>query len=487
MKKHQLAAVCAVLGIALTGCAGKRNNDLISSVTGSRSLIESNSTLNDSPAVSETTSNKAATKSVIRKTDKTTTSAVKEVQSPAMVFAGIAQKALDDLYRHFWTEKDGGHFIDTHGEKEEVKKFTAFWCSSIAVFCLQNYYEATGDLDTKNRIALQWQHILNSFNEEQLTGLLGRAPNTAADDAGWDALYYIRMYEILGDKKALQYAGKLVRNSFEHWKDGDLSNGMWYSDYSQYNEQWKSVYCGAHVLVALKYSELTKGTEYYDQKLYDDAMKLYTWIENNLRRDKVVTYEDGLQSGKPYTIDTIDYLYWTDFNVNRKTRVEKNGPDGGTRPNDITDNGSVSSLFGNMMMASINAILYRTTGNDQYRVKAVQTANSMSKIYNKGGSFINDRDANVNATFYNDYIKEVLPLKGISEEAKELVKTTALNIYNDCRTAEGYYKVCWRKLPPGFSCLRDVQKHYEYMQVSATSVTMITGAALAEKLGIIRG
>lgn len=400
----------------------------------------------------------------------------------------MAKKALADMNGHYWTDKDGGHYIDTHGGTEEVTNFIAFWCSSIPVFALHTYYAATNDEDAKAKIAAQWQHIQDKFREEQLTGRLGQAPNTAADDAAWDALYYLRTYQITGDTKALDYARLLVRNSFDHWAiDGDLSNGMWYCDPTLYEgDIWASTYCAAHILVTLEYCDITRGTDDFDQELLDDAMKLYQWIEEHMRRDRVKTYENGLQNGDSYTVNTVDYLYWMDYNFDRSTRTEKNGPDGGTRPDDITDNGSVSALLANMLMSSINAILYRQTGEDIYRQKAVETANSMTKRYNIAGSLINDRDAYTNATFVYEYVKEVLPLEGIEPATIEVIGSTARNIVQDCRTEEGFYKVCWRKIPlGGKACTRDVQKEYEKMQVTATTVSMVCGAALAEQMGLL--
>ena len=401
-------------------------------------------------------------------------------------YRNAAKQVMTDLLSHYWTDKDGGHVIDTHGGTEEVEDFIAFWCSSIMVFAMESYYQATGDADVLDKIRLQWEHIQRSFTEQQLTSNMGHAPNTAADDAGWDALYYLKMYKLFGDETALRYAHDTVWNAFVHWAvDGDLSNGMWYNNFEQYNDRWISTYCAVHILVALEYSEITKGTDRYDEDLYTMAMELYGWIENHMRRDRVVTIKDGLQNGDSYTISSIDSLYWVDYNVNRSTRVEKNGPDGGTRPMDITDNGSVSGLFANMLMAAVNAMLYRQTGEEIYRDKAVSTANSMTKIYGVGGSYINDRDPYTNTTFLYHFITEVLPLEGITQETMDLLGTTASNIMKYSRTEDGYYKICWRNTNNYPIVKADATGEYMKMQVSATTANIVLGAALAEKRGIL--
>ena len=392
-------------------------------------------------------------------------------------FMALSSTAINDMYRLFWTNQNGGHIC---GDSQDGNGNTSMiWESTMLVLAMENYYVATGDTTAKDKIRAQWQYIRSVYDNRSITGNMGYAPNSAADDAGWTAMFLMTVYHVLGDKEALSMARTVILNAYSYWKDGSLSNGMWYCDTELYNgDQWKSIYSASLVISALEYCENTKGTSQYDAGLYDKTMTLYNWLEENMRRDAIKTYNDGLQDGSSYTVTTIDYLYWSDFNVNRSNRCEKNGPDGGVRPKDIAYTGSVSALFGNMGMAAINAKLYKITGDQTYLTKAVQTAQALTRVYDNNGAYLNDRDHNTNSAFTYYYIKEVLTLAELSAADRNMMGMTAYYIATYGRTGSGYYNTSWGK--GGTSLDGEIEK----LTCNATNVNMITAAALCRSLGL---
>ena len=65
----------------------------------------------------------------------------------------------------------------------------------------------------------------------------------------------------------------------------------------------------------------------------------------------------------------------------------------------------------------LHARMYRDTGDKKYLERAVRTAQSISKVFQNEGCYLNDRDAWVNGTFMRQYATEVLTLPGILRNA----------------------------------------------------------------------
>ena len=66
-------------------------------------------------------------------------------------YRNMAKKALDDMYRRFWTEDGGGHILPAHCGII-VDKPLMIWEVTMLLIAMENYYDATGDEDTKRRI-----------------------------------------------------------------------------------------------------------------------------------------------------------------------------------------------------------------------------------------------------------------------------------------------------------------------------------------------
>ena len=399
---------------------------------------------------------------------------------PGMIIE-LAKEAQQDMYKNFWDEKNNRMHKENQGlvANENIRQ-QMIWSHAMMVLEMYSLYQATGDEDIKNKITAQWEFTKENFTREQLTGNFGNAPNIAVDDSGWDAMIYMVYYRITEDPYALEITKDVIKGTYEYYKDGDTENGLWYpqtppSQGGDATTRFKSLYSVGVVSAALDYMLITG-----DKELLADTMKVYQWMEENLRRDGKKTYPNGQVDGSPLVVDVDDNLYWMDFNVDREGQSEVNGPAGGLRPTDIGEAGSVSGLCGNMGMAVIQARLYKLQGDDKYKKLALETVRAIndSTYYNNKGVYVNDRDAWTNATFMPWWVSEVLTLDGVTEADKQRVYDTALSIILNCRTEEGYYRAEWS----GGNAWANGDTTPEQIMTSANTVGMVTAAAWLEKL-----
>lgn len=394
-------------------------------------------------------------------------------------YTEMAGQMLEQFYRFYWVEDDdGAHFRPIHAG-ELTDNLTMIWETAMLMLAMENYYHATGDEATKEKIAQEWDYLQRHFGHELMVSNCGGTPNLAADDTAWSALLYISVYRVLGDETALEYTKEVILNAYDYYKDGDIANGMWYCDERQYGgDQWKSLYCAGFLLAALEYCEITEGTDKYSQELYDQTMALYAWMEENLRRSGSKTFENGLQNGQSYTVSVNDGLYWCDYNWDRDGRDERFGPDGGLRPQNIYFCDSVSFLFGNMAMAAVNVKLHEQSGEQAYLDRAMETAQSIVEVYTtKDGTYLNDRDINTNAAALYYYVTYVLSSEAVPQGAKDQLATTATVIYDHCREENAvYFSYDW---------IKDADCFTTNFITNATTASMVCGAAYAEQLGIL--
>lgn len=398
-------------------------------------------------------------------------------------YTAMAHKALQDLYARFWTDADGGHILPAHCGII-VEKPLMIWEVTMVLIAMETYYDATGDEDTKNRILRTGEYLKSVFTMEQMVGKFGEEPNLALDDAGWDIMCYLMCYRLSGDVQWAKMAQTALLGAYDHWKDGCLENGLWYNDWKQYNDHWKSSYIVSLLISAWELLRMTKGTSLYSQELYEQTLTLYRWVERDLRRDRVYTIAGGRGDGADLVLDVVDHLYWVDYNKDREGRDERNGPSGGIRPHDIKELGSVSAIFANMGMAALNVKLWEDLGEEDCLRKAIQTSNSLERIYNNNGAYLNDRDSHTNATMLRYYVHTILATDRATDAQRNMLFKTADNVYAGGRNNNGIYYPWWGKV-----CTPDNVSHPKLgyfaanMMVNATSVTMICGAALLESLG----
>ncbi|MCL2884393.1 MAG: hypothetical protein FWF49_02760 [Oscillospiraceae bacterium] len=393
----------------------------------------------------------------------------------------LAQQAQADMYQNYWSEALGRIANTPQGYVATGGRQSTVWDHGMMIFEMYSLWMATGDDNIKTRITAEWNFLKTNFSVNELTSNFGNAPNIAIDDTGWAAMTYIDCYKVTGDMYALQVTKALIQNGYAFYKDGDTANGLWYLADSATNpaDSYKSGSDVGIVSAALEYQILTG-----DDSLYADTLNVYNWMEQNLCRDAVKPYPAGQSNGDDFTVNTVDNLYWIDYNVNRTGRQEMNGPDGGLRPMDIKEAGSVSCLFVNMGMGVIQARLYQITKDTTYRdlaLRTVEAVNNTSSPYNNNGVYVNDRDAWADGTFMGAWVSEVLTLSGIQQRDYNLVFNTAQSIGQNCRTADGYWRAEWSGGNKWVAAW-GTGGSYKQIMAAGSTVCMITGAAWLEKI-----
>jgi hypothetical protein len=331
----------------------------------------------------------------------------------------IAKAAVGDLLRHYWVgDAATGHILETHGGyggQHLPDPRGGLWERAMLVFALDSLYQVTRDPDLRRRIAADWKTTKSRFSAEELESC-GTGINPACDDCGWSARLYLTAYRNTNGPDALDRAKGLVTNAFNRWADDALGGGLWYND----SRQLKSLY---QVALALDSLEIWEATG--DSAFKSRALSAYEWMEKRLLRP--------------------DGLYWCDCGAA--------GPVGAERPDDIHEAGSVSFLGGNMGMGVLHARLYRITGQELYRERALRTARAIRARQTDGkGALLDDRDAWTNGTFAGDWAREVLSLPGIGSEDVAAVENTARAIYERARTRDGFYSGCWNGPAEGPGC-----------------------------------
>ena len=358
---------------------------------------------------------------------------------------GYADQAYNDLIKNFWLNHrrriaptDHGYIISDSTAQGNMR-----WERAQMVFAMHSYYMATGDEDVlqKLRDELDSIHMLYAGYENELDTAFN-SRNIATDDAGWHIMEFLIYYNLFGDEWCLERAINLTESSYRLGLDDVFGGGMWYL----INEM-KSVYAASIIMSALELYEITG-----DEKMYNDTLDAYLWIESHLRRD--------------------DGLYFVDYN--------QGGPVGRERPDDIREAGSVTFIGGNMGMAVINARLYRSTGEDMFLQRALSTVDGILAKQYTNGILLSDRDAWTNASFVKEFVSEVLTLPGVNPEFEKAIYRTAKNIATIGRTEEGFYGASWH-FPPYDAYNRwhsNGPTRPEQIMTSATSANMVISAYL---------
>jgi len=360
----------------------------------------------------------------------------------------MAVSAVNDVLGHFWStsiSSTAGYLRYSYGGyATTVNSQQVLWADAVMYDTMENTWAATGNVTLKGQLQSDWSHVKTEYTGSSITSCGTGSISPWQDDAGWGCFLMITAYNATNDATALSDAEALANNMFNRWYDSALGGGMWYRD----AKDIKSLYQAACVLDYLKLYEIT-GTKSY----LTHSLLCYTWLEKKMLRT--------------------DGLYWCDYDTSSGTVA------GISTPNAIHQAGSVSFLGGNMAMGVIHARLYKDTGEDIYRQRALRTATALrTRLIDINGVYIDDRDAWTDATFAGEWAREVLTLPGASSSDIQILENTASAVYANDRTSDGYYGGCWDGPvgTPGDAWSNGGSTPQQIM-TSAEAVNMIAAAA----------
>ena len=377
-------------------------------------------------------------------------------RQPAENYRRMARSAVSDLLSHFWNgDATDGNVMDP-ADWPDAKARGWLWGRATFICTLEDLYYTTRDPRLLQYLRTDWAYLQSVFSPEELVsvGKVGvperMVQNTAHDDAGWTCMMYLSFYRATADRFALECAKRLFLNACKRWSDPIWNGGLSYDD----SHAFTSSYQAALLLCGIRLFELSGDTVYWSR-----AMKIYRWMESSMAR--------------------ADGLYWWIFEngAPRKLGV-------------IREACSETFLGGNMAMGVVNARLYRDTGEDKYRLKALRTADDILSIETDGkGHLLDDRDAWANGLFMGEWVREVLALPGISKGEVDLVRRSARAVYSRARTTKGYYGGCWNGPAEGDGCAwirtdgagsNGLKSIPQQLMVSSNAVNVIVAAAAVE-------
>ena len=414
-------------------------------------------------------------------------------ESVGALIASYAERALGDMFDTWWDELSdwiyptrSGYWYPGGGDMP--------WEAALMMSCVYTYWLMNGRLGMSDDIVSwhsfnrEWEFLVQRLGDRMTQNAGLGPPSPAIDDSGWNATYYMMIYDVTKNEDALQAAHDMIVNTIEAFKsapygaeddsrDRSGANGLWYpmrppslgflrAEENMNDNRWKSLYAVGVISVALELLMMAAETDpawkTTYSRLWEDVFGAYEWIEANLLRATEATvdvagesgsaatlprtFADGLQNGGEYTIPATvaDNLYWTDYNENRtgaggywnELPVEKNGPTGASRGVlYIQEAGSFSFMGGAMAMAVCHARVYALTGDEIYLNRAVRTVWALtdSKLHTRNGILVNDRDAWANGFFAGMYAREALTLPGVRAIDVDVLINTGISAFENCR------------------------------------------------------
>lgn len=374
-------------------------------------------------------------------------------------FRGYADQALANLLEAFW-DSENRHFLRT-AEGQPNKGAPAIWEAAQSCFALVTYYEATGDADALEKLRGQWEYLQSdAYKKDILTGAkkLGTGCYYAQDDAAWGAMEFMAIWRTTKDPVALEWAHDLIVNSYRYWGTGEtkdfagtelptLSESLYYTRNLEEGEVlFQSIYAVPMLLAALEYCTAASPDAPTSVDLWEPTLNAFRWLEDNLCRKTSRYYADYDASGSCVVTYT-DNLYYVDYG-----RFGEKGPTGAREAEVISPLGSNTALFGNMGMAACAGMLWRITGEEDYRTIALRTVKAITttETHRTTKTYINDRDQGTNASTVGYFVRYALTLDGIRAKDLQVLLDTAALIAVDC-TVPGtpYYYTVWNDDPAG--------------------------------------
>lgn len=332
--------------------------------------------------------------------------------SPALL--SDAQQVFHDVIGHFWVGEGDGYPITSikSGGSSAVTAAIAnkgqFWQYGMLAHFIAGYWEVSKSPDAKERMLNLWNWMQLNWTAADFSSCGVGTTSVAQDDAAWGASALLDIYDVLGDRKALDFAKRILDCSWDRWHDDTLGGGLWYSD----ARTEKSSYQGPFALALNEYAVASGNSRYRDR-----AVELLQWAEARLRRS--------------------DGLYWEGIRPNGR-------PIGEERPAEIRETSSVTFLAGNMAFAVLESLLYRETHQEALHANFIKTAKAIGQLETTPDNvFLNDRDARTDGWSALSYATNVAPLLGHDRGGCRTIKSTAGSIINKARKSGGIYNADW--------------------------------------------
>ena len=463
--------------LATTAAGAETTNS--AGTTGTAAATAAGSSAGTKKPTTAKTDHSAATGKTTAATEFTPTVPKPSVTGGEMV--QLALSAYQDLLDNWWTgNAKTGHLIATQNGLP-ADKMGFLWEHAMAIFALDSLYKATGYKEIRNRIVSEWAYIRACYPAYDAYVTVPEYFHTAQDDAGWNAMLYMLVYEYTGDTFALDAAGDLIRNTYAFWKNGDLSKGLLYDhDPSDETTRHSATHVASTMLAAFDYLKYRR-----DDTLKQNTITLYNWAEETFLRDGEYAYT--LTNGQKKTGFCDDMLYWFNINMGRTGGRIFQGPEEAENPNRIDEGNSAVFLGGTMGMSVLHVRMYELTGDKKYRERAQRTVRAVfdNPYLVKNGVLVDAGDGWTNAAFVRQFVTEVLTLPGLQKKDIRILNDTANAIYGNARTADGYYSASWSG--PAEDANTPWGKMgwtHDKLMTTATSIHMVIAAGLAESLGL---
>ena len=360
-------------------------------------------------------------------------------------YTQMAVDGVNNLIKNFWVIGEGIRptWGGTNIPDDISDKRGQLWERSMMIFPMYHLYKLNNDADLHSKLLFEADRLKSKYEESILTQA-GHYFNTAIDDCAWNAMLYMIFYDLTKDEWYINIAKKLIDDAVKRWTDS-RDGALYYRD----GVNFKSLYTVGLVIAMLNIYDVTGEQDWLDKAKYH-----HRWMVSILGRS--------------------DGLFWTD--------VTSDAPHGIEAPDRIYEANSVSFLTGNQAMCILAKRLYDIEGNENYITQIKKTSRVISSVYNRGGVYLNDRDAFTNGVFMSDFVKKILVNPQFTFSNDDLLLATAESIVTKGMTPDGYYGGSWQGPTGKGSVWTECGSIPEQVMTSSTAVHVLVAAAILSNL-----
>lgn len=208
--------------------------------------------------------------------------------SIAESWESIADQATDKLIAEFWNQQ--GYF--NYGSNGSDNGFQ-YWPNAHAMDAVIDAYLRTGDS--------KYSAYFQRWFEGVKTKNGGNYYNEFYDDMEWNALTFLRLYEVTEDQKYLAAVNLLWDDIILAWNEEYVGGGLAWKKNQPYSKNACSN--GPASILAARLYQLTN-----DQKYLDWALKIYDWQKNNLYDRSTGAVYDNID-GRTNVVSTVALTY----------------------------------------------------------------------------------------------------------------------------------------------------------------------------------